>query len=232
MSLANFIRSSKHLVAREKMLHMKAALEMKIAAASYGVQLQMTEPEIDNQGYDFTIALQYDILYIQNKSTISNANVNSWDFHPLHFQVPILERDLAPQVDGMSIGGIVGAMGGALVHRISHQAAVKGKLEVEYFYFDIFYASAVASGLWEPRSFSSHEAKSMMILIRDGEEGGRITIPLRAMLPIKSPSAILALRFGLPHPTNYVSIGRLPFEGGAPETFKELWRANVGQWVS
>lgn len=186
MSLADFIRSPKHLVAREKMLHMKAALEMKTAAASCGVQLQMTEPEIDNQGYDFTIALQYDILYIQNKSTISNANVKSWEFHPLHFQVPILERDLAPRIDGLSIGGVEGAMGGALVHRVLHQAATEDRLEVEYFYFDIFYASAVASGLWESCSFSSDEAKSIMLMIRDGEKGGRITIPLRAMLPIKS----------------------------------------------
>ena len=231
MSLADFIRAPEHFVAREKMLHMKAAFEMKVAAASSGAQLQMTEPEIDNQGYDFTIAWGYDLLYIQNKSTISDAGAYSWDFHPLHFQVPLLERDLAPRIDGESIGGVEGAMGGALLHRISHEAALKGSLEVDYFYFDVFYASAIVSGLWEARSFSPDEARSILLSIKEGQRGDRVTIPLRAMLPIKSPSALLAFRFGLPSPTNYVSLGRLSFDEGVPETFKEIWRGAVGQWV-
>lgn len=79
MSLADFCVEPANYVARERMLHMKAVLEMKIAAASCGIQLQMTEPEIDNQGFDFTIASGYDLLYVQNKSTLDNSGVSSWD---------------------------------------------------------------------------------------------------------------------------------------------------------
>lgn len=38
------------------MLHMKAALDMKVASARCGCQLDMTEPEILNNGFDFTIS--------------------------------------------------------------------------------------------------------------------------------------------------------------------------------
>lgn len=51
MSLYEFFKDPSNFVAREKLLNMKAALDLKQTAAKYRVQLHLTEPEIDNQGY-------------------------------------------------------------------------------------------------------------------------------------------------------------------------------------
>ena len=112
------------------MLHMKAALDMKVAAARCGCQLHMTEPEIDNNGFDFTIAHRYEHLHVQNKAAMSGSGVSSWDFHPQLFQVPLLERDISPSVDGNPVGGAEGALGGALLHIVSKEAVENGRLEV------------------------------------------------------------------------------------------------------
>ena len=86
MSLFEFLSSNQNFVARERLLHMKSLLEMKIHAAASDEQLKATEPEIDNDGYDFVISLQNYHLFIQNKATIDQANVRSWDVHPVLLQ--------------------------------------------------------------------------------------------------------------------------------------------------
>lgn len=226
MSLADFLNEPQHLVARERMLHMKAALDMKVAAATCGYQIHMTEPEIDNNGFDFTIAHRYDHLHVQNKATLSGAGVYSWDFHPLLFQVPILERDISPIVDGYPVGGVEGAMGGALLHVVSNEAAKNGRLDVSYYYFDIFYAAAVEQGIWPNKRFGREEAKNILRKIRDGNLGERVSLPLRAFLPISSPAAILAFRFHMPQPSNYISLGHK-----CPNGLEDLWCAEVKHWL-
>lgn len=205
---------------------MKAALELKVAAAACGYQLHLTEPEIDNNGFDFTIAHRYDHLHIQNKAAVTASGATSWQFHPLLFQVPLLERDISPRVGGVSIGGGEGAMGAALLHLVSKEAAAQGRLEVNYYYFDIFYASAVEQGLWESERFGSDEARAILRQIGDGDWGDRITLPLRAFLPIRSPSAVLKFRFHMPEPSNYISLGHNRIPG-----LEELWRAEVRRWL-
>lgn len=230
MSLTDFLRDPRHFVARERMLHMKASLEIKIAAASCGEQLQMTEPEIDNQGFDFTVALGFDVLYVQNKATMSGSKVSSFEIHPLLLQIPFLERDIAPHVAGRQLGATEGAMGAVLLHEVCEDAAAQGRLEVRYHYFDIFHAAAVANGLWISSSFSPDEASDLVSAIENGVRGDRVALPRRAMLPVRSPAALVSLRFHLPHGSNYISLGRLP-TGELHESLRDVWRAEVGQWL-
>lgn len=229
MSLFEFFQAPENFVARERILHMKSVLEMKTAAAAHGVQIQMTEPEIDNHGFDFTIFRGYDRLCIQNKATISGSRVSSWKAHPQHFQIPFLERQLWPEVDGLPIGSIEGAMGGLLIHRVSREAAEQNKLYVEYFYFDIFYASAVASGAYRSKKFSPQEARDILLKINKGDRGQRIVVPFKAMIPIKSPAALLSFRLDIPSPSNYVPIGRLPSH--RVSGLEELFRAEIRDWL-
>ncbi|MVA27666.1 hypothetical protein V6582_20645 (plasmid) [Agrobacterium vitis] len=123
MSLYDFFKDPNNFVARGNILHMKAALDLKQTTAQHGIQLHLTEPEIDNQGYDFIAAVGYDQVYLQNKATLDDANVSSWKIHPLHLNVPLLERDLSPSIDGWPICGGEGAMGGVLLHLIDAEAA-------------------------------------------------------------------------------------------------------------
>ncbi|WP_421707523.1 hypothetical protein [Algihabitans sp.] len=230
MGLFDFLNSPRHFVAREKLLHLRAAYEMKLAAARSGEQLLMTEPEIDNSGHDFVASINYDLLYVQNKSTLSGANVNAWNVHPKLLQVPYGDRDISPQIDHSPIGGIDGAMGGVLLHEIDSEAAQQDKLKISYFYFDIFFAAAVQSGLWVSPNFCREKARSIMEKIAHGERGDRISLPKQAMLPIRSPAALVAFRFHLPWPSNWISLGRLSNE--QPEVIKNHWRSEIGQWVT
>ncbi|MBB3236927.1 hypothetical protein [Phyllobacterium endophyticum] len=228
MSLYSFFKEPNNFVAREKLLHMKAALDLKQTAAQHGIQLHLTEPEIDNQGYDFIAAVGYDQVYLQNKATLDDANVSMWKIHPMHLNVPLQERDLSPSIDGWPIGGGEGAMGGVLLHLIDAEAAKADDLQISYFYFDIFYASAVASGLWETPKFNSMEAADILRKVRDGGPGDRITLPFRAFLPIRSPSSILALRLHIPQPSNYISLGHRA-ESGSPGPLREMWRTELAR---
>lgn len=154
MSLYEFCHSPEHFVARERLLHMEAALDMKLHAAC-NLQLQMTEPEIDNEGYDFTVVLGYDLLYIQNKATLSDASVTAWEIHPTLLQASFADRDIAPVIDGLPVGGYgAGASGGVLLHVIDAVAARDNEFRVSYYYFDVFFAAALALGIWKNPGFT------------------------------------------------------------------------------
>jgi hypothetical protein len=236
MNLYIFFKDPKNFVAREKLIHMRAAYEMKLYAAQSGVQLHMTEPEIDNLGYDFVAAKDHNLLYIQNKSKLSDAATVSWDIHVRHLSVPFQERDLAPEVNGVVVGGLEGGMGGVLLHVIDADAAKNNQLMISYYYFDVFYASAVANGLWKAEGFSSLQAIDLLTKIGNGELHERISLPFYAMLPIKSPNAIIHFRFHLPEPSNYISVGRLPARKLGDEEslrlFSQIWSHDVKYWSS
>ena len=145
MTLVDFLSDPKHFVARERLLHTKATLDMKLAAAHCGVQLQVTEPEIDNLGHDFIASVSFDQVYLQNKATLSKANVERWEIHTRFLEASFKDRDLAPVVHGLPVGGMAGAFGGFLLHEVSTEAAALGELKVSYWYFDIILCRSLLS---------------------------------------------------------------------------------------
>ena len=128
-----------------------------------------------------------------------------------------------------------GATGGVLLHIIDSKAALKDNLCVRYFYFDIFYAGAVAAGLWEPSNFSKIQAQELLWKILEGAPDERIEVPFNFFLPIKSPASIIALRFHIPDPCNYVSLikssTKLSGEEKDTECFKFIWKQSIIPWI-
>jgi hypothetical protein len=53
-----------------------------------------------------------------------------------------------------------------------------------------------------------------------------MTLPMGAFLPISSPAAVLAFRFRMPRPSNYISLGHQ-----CPDGLEELWCAEVRNWL-
>lgn len=115
MGLSDFLRSNQNFIARERLLHMKASLEMKLHAASSEEQLKITEPEIDNDGYDFVMTLRHYHVYIQSKATLDQVHVTSWNVHPVLLQASFCDRDIAPVVDGIPIWGVGEGASGAVL---------------------------------------------------------------------------------------------------------------------
>ena len=136
----------------------------------------------------------------------------------------------------MPVSGVgKGASGGVLLHVIDKEAAYCGNLSVTYRYFDIFYAGAVAAGLYNVRTFPQNQARELLRKIQAGAHGERITLPIAAFLPIRSPAAVIALRFHLPSPTNYASVIRTACELAerreVVKEFGEIWRESIAPWV-
>lgn len=127
------------------------------------------------------------------------------------------------------------SLGRSSLHVIDEQAAYRGDLSVAYRYFDVFYAGAVAAGLYHVKDFSREQARELLRKIQAGTHGERLTLPVTAFLPIRSPAAIIALRFHLPSPTNYQSVIRKACElaesGKDIESFGHCWRASIAPWA-
>jgi hypothetical protein len=230
MTLVDFISDPKHFVARERLLHMKATLDMKLAAAHCGVQLQVTEPEIDNLGHDFIASVAFDQVYLQNKATLSDANVERWEIHTRFLEASFKDRDLAPVINGKLVGGMEGAFGGFLLHEVSTEAAALGELKVSYWYFDIIFANAVRTGLWRSDTFSPQQAESLLLDIAKADRVGRVKIRKAFMLPIISPSAILNFRLHLPRESNWNSMGSVN-DSWDQNSLVDLWRREISYWV-
>lgn len=230
MTLVDFLSDPKHFVARERLLHTKATLDMKLAAAHCGVQLQVTEPEIDNLGHDFIASVSFDQVYLQNKATLSKANVERWEIHTRFLEASFKDRDLAPVVHGLPVGGMAGAFGGFLLHEVSTEAAALGELKVSYWYFDIIFANAVRTGLWKSNTFSPQQAESLLVDIAKADRGGRVKIRKAFMLPITSPNAILNFRLHLPRPSNWNSLGSVN-DTWDQNRLVDHWRREISCWV-
>lgn len=223
MSLSNFLCRPSDTVAREKLLHAKASYEMRLYAAKLGVQLQMTEPEIDNRGYDFTLIIDHYNFPIQNKAAIRPGGARKWKIRASLLQPCFADRDLMPNLDGFAVGGYSGgASGGILLHIIDRKASENGELMVSYKYLDVFHIVAVAARIHTMSHFSAEEAVKFLRLLRNSKEQVAIDVPERYFLPISSPAAILAFRFGLPD-TNYVSLSKPNFDLASNQLPEPFW---------
>lgn len=222
MSLYDFVKADEHHVARERLLYLRAVYEMKLHGARCGEQVQMTEPEIDNRGYDFTVMVGYEPLHLQNKATVSDAKVGRWDIHARLIRPRWHDRDLAPFHRGLPVGGYDGASGGVLLHEICAAAAKDGQLLVRYSYFDHYYAAGVASGAVKARGFPAKAAVELLDRLQNAT--GRFWLPKRAFLPIASPAAILALRMAMPDPSSYMRLA------GQGDLGPGLWARELDAW--
>ena len=235
MSLFDFLIEPKNFVARERLLHNKLVYEMKVYAASHNRQIQMTEPEIDNRGYDFTVTddVCYEALHIQSKSALVPGGASSWSIYAGILQPSWHDRDIVPDLDGLPIPGLAGATGGILLQLIDTKSAKENELVIDYRYLDIFCIYANFLGLRKWPYYSPEKARAMLKLLQNSNATDRICIPKSAFLPIKSPAAMLAFRFHIPFSTNFVSNIKLANslqQKGCKDMHALNWQKVTDQW--
>lgn len=235
MYLLEFCTDGDRSVGRERLVFHKAVYALKLFAATYGHEAQVSEPEIDNLGHDFTLSIGRDTLNIQNKAAIRPGGATSWEIHAAHLVPTFQDRDIGPDVDGASLFWPEGSSGVVLLHEIDREAASEGVLKVRYFYFDVYYAAAVAHSIVQAKDLSPQAALDLLRKLRDCRSASdRITIPKGAFLPVKSPAAIIGLRLGVPNAANYVSLWRRGdgLEAWTVETFRALVQHEIMSWRS
>jgi len=130
-----------------------------------------------------------------------------------------------------------GASGGILLHVINQQLADKDNLAVSYYYFDVFLAGAIALGFYSSPNFSSDDALQLLRKIQNFKFADRVSVPLAAFLPVSSPAAILAFRFHIPSPSNYISSVSSEFKKAssadrAAAAMRTVWLQSISPWTA
>lgn len=206
MPLEVFLRDPSAYVARERLLFAKVAFELKLIAARDNAQLQITEPEIDNIGHDFFASIDFNGIYLQNKSVLSDASTDRWEVHCKFLQTSFENRDIAPKIDTLPVG-LEGGYGGVLLHEVDMSAAANDDLLVRYSYFDINLANLVRQSVISLPGFSPKEADDLLRELTYAGSGARVTLKRAWLLPITGIEAIAALRMHIGSFSNWMSLG-------------------------
>lgn len=201
-----FVSGPKHSIERERLLYLTAVQELKLFAAIHGEQLMVTEPELDIEGFDFTITTQFESVYLQSKGTLNPGGQRQWQIRAALIKPSFYNRDVMPYLDGSPVGGYtIGATGGVVIHMIEKEAAARDLLEVSYYYLDIFWLIAVASGAAGLGRKKKNRALDLLRKIRSADDNERVTLRLTDFAKLKSFASIAALRLHVGGPSNWIS---------------------------
>lgn len=205
MTLREFIVAPRRMTERERLLHLTAAQELKLHAAKHDARLMITEPEIDIEGFDFTISSEFESVYLQSKGTLKRGGARKWPIRAALLKPSFYNRCLMPNLDGCKVGGYAtGATGGVLLHIIDEDAADAGRLEISYRYLDIYWLIGVASGVAGP-TFDRGRSIDLLRKIRAADDEQRIELKLADFAKLNSLSAISILRLHIGGESNWAS---------------------------
>jgi hypothetical protein len=204
--LQDFIASPSQSIERERLLHLTIAREFKLHAAIHGARLMITEPELDIEGFDFSISSEFESVYIQSKGTMTRSGRESWQIRAALLKPSFYNRDLMPDLDGCKVGGYAtGATGGVLLHIIDEDAAARDRLEITYRYLDIYWLVAVASGIAGRPPPARERALALLRDMRDADDAGHISLRRGDFAKLNSVTAIATLRLHIGGMSNWAS---------------------------
>jgi len=202
---------------RERLLHLTAAQQLRLHAARYDARLMITEPEIDNEGFDFTVSSEFESLYLQSKGTLSKGGARSWKIRAALIKPSFYNRDLMPDLDNAKVGGYAtGATGGVLLHVIDEDAADANRWEVRYRYLDIFWLIAVSSGVACRSEKERERALELLRAIRSADDKQHIELRFTDFAKLKSVAALAVLRLHIGAMSNWASTCHLGGDLASP----------------
>lgn len=217
---------------RERILHLSAARDLKLHAATHGARLLISEPELDLDGYDFAMWSEFEAVYIQSKSTLKHGGARSWYVRAALLKPSFYNRDLIPALDGVNTWGMeVGGDGGVLLHVIDQKASTMQNLVVEYRYLDIFWLIGVTAGAIKKSEKARLRALNLIREIRDAGSNDRIKLNLGDFARLPCVEAIAALRLHIGASSNWATVGQLVSELSAPPSlahFEPIWTGIEG----
>ncbi|WP_156398815.1 hypothetical protein [Methylobacterium sp. Leaf469] len=191
---------------RERLLHLSAAQELKLHAAKHDARLMITEPEIDIEGFDFTISSEFESLYVQSKGTLKKGGKKSWNIRAALLKPSFYNRDLMPDLDGLKVGGYaIGATGGVLLHIIDEAAAEAGCLQISYRYLDIYWLVGVASGVAGLPLIARQRALELLRIIREADDEESVKLNITDFAKLRSLSALANFRLHIGGLSNWAS---------------------------
>lgn len=226
--VAKFMTDKTRATERERILHLTAARDLKLYAASHGLRLLITDPELDLDGYDFAMSSEFESVYVQSKATLKKGGARSWDVRAALLKPSFYNRELIPALDGYTAWGMEsGGDGGVLLHVVDQEASNLKDLRIEYRYLDVFWLIAVAIGATKRSARSRSRALALLRQIRDAETNDKIQLNFGDFARLPSVESLAALRLHIGVNSNWASIGRFKKEltdpSPLPESVRLLW---------
>ena len=220
--VAKFMSDKTRATERERILHLTAARDLKLYAASHGERLLITDPELDLDGYDFAMSSEFESVYVQSKVTLKIGGARSWDVRAALLKPSFYNRDLIPALDGYTAWGMeTGGDGGVLLHVVDQEASNLNDLRIEYRYLDVFWLIAVAIGATMRPARSRRRALDLLREIRDAATNDKIRLNFGDFAQLPSVESLAALRLHIGVYSNWASIGKLKKELSDPSPLCE-----------
>ena len=206
MALLNLILAPKKTVERERLLHLTAVHELKLHGARHDARIMVTEPELDIEGFDFTISSDFESIYIQSKGTLNRGGARSWNIRAAILNPSFYNRDLMPILDGTPLCNYaIGATGGVLIHVIDLDAANEERFVVNYCYLDVFWLIGVASGVAGRDGRARARALDLLRQIRNANEIQLIRLRFSDFAKLISVTSVAKFRLHVGNPSNWAS---------------------------
>lgn len=223
--VVKFMTDKARATERERILHLTAARDLKLYAASHDARLLITDPELDLDGYDFAMSSGFESVYVQSKATLKKGGARSWDVRAALLKPSFYNRDLIPALDGYTAWGMeVGGDGGVLLHVVDQEASDLQDLRIEYRYLDVFWLIGVAIGATMRPAQSRNRALALLRQIRDAETDDKIRLNFGDFAQLPSVEALAALRLHIGVNSNWAGIGRWKKELTDPSPLSEHLR--------
>lgn len=193
-------------IERERLLHLTATHQLKLYAAIHGQRLMITEPELDLEGFDFTISSEFESVHLQSKGTLKQGGSKRWKIRAALLKPSFYNRDLMPNMDGQLLGGFsTGATGGVLLHVIDNDAVKAGRLEITYRYLDVYWLIGVASGAAGLPQKQKTRALQILREMRGSDDEQKITLRISDFASLNSVADIAFLRLNVGGMSNWAS---------------------------
>lgn len=176
--------------AKEAVLMHRLCFDLKVVAANHGYYLNTYWDDVDHDGFDLIFDDQYSLRKTQVKSVGKNAKTATWEIHKRILRPPIDQIDLLAFESSKDDDD--GVAGGVVL--MKYRVEGDGRLEVDYFYTDLYILLAFKHGLLRRKHKSSREAITKCLQkLCEGNGIQRLAVPLTAFVQAKSPATLLGL---------------------------------------
>lgn len=187
--LYKFLDDSSNSHAKEAVLMHRLCFDLKVVAATRGYYLNTYWDDVDHDGFDLIFDDQDSLMKTQVKSVGAAATTTTWHIHkrilrPTIDQIDNLGFDPSPHGEGVA-GGVV---------LIKYRVEDDGRLEVDYYYTDLYVLLAFEHELIQRKHGHSRTAITRCLQdLREGSGREKLTVPRPAFVRARSPATLLAL---------------------------------------
>jgi len=188
MRLKKYLNNSRNSLIREKLANYRLFYEIKLASAKSEIDVKISLPEVDNEGYDLVLGDGDAIVPIQVKTTLSDSTTSRWQvqkylLRPDRYYAEILGFESSPFGLGLQ-GGLL------LLEIVLERNDIK---EFVYYYCDVFVLKAFECGLIQHHNRTYKDSISNVFnSLKKGDRFTKVSLTKSCLVRMSNVEKILA----------------------------------------